>query len=89
MSGNLDHELKLVEQEYGIDHLDLVLATGYLWHLIENVRTVHHLAKAHPECWPTFRDRTASGGSLTPRPGGLLKKDCGRLKPIMFGDWGC
>ena len=54
-SGNLDREFKLVEQEYGTDHLDLVLATGYLCRLIENVRIVHHLAKAHPEVLAEFQ----------------------------------
>ena len=54
-SGNLDREFKLIEQEYGTDHLDLVLATGYLCRLIENVRIVHHLAKAHPEVLAEFQ----------------------------------
>ncbi len=54
-SANLDREFKLIEQEYGTDHLDLVLATGYLCRLIENVRIVHHLAKCHPEVLAEFQ----------------------------------
>lgn len=54
-SANLDREFKLIEQEYGADHLDLVLATGYLCRLIENVRIVHHLAKCHPEVLAEFQ----------------------------------
>jgi len=54
-SANLDREFKLIEQEYGTDHLDLVLATGYLCRLIENVRVVHHLAKCHPEVLAEFQ----------------------------------
>jgi hypothetical protein len=54
-SANLDREFKLIEQEYGTDHLDLVLATGYLCRLIENVRIVHHLAKWHPEVLAEFQ----------------------------------
>lgn len=54
-SANLDREFKLIEQEYGTDHLDLVLATGYLCRLIENVRIVHHLAKQYPEVLAEFQ----------------------------------
>lgn len=54
-SANLDREFKLIEQEYGTDHLDLVLATGYLCRLLENVRIVHHLAKCHPEVLAEFQ----------------------------------
>jgi hypothetical protein len=54
-TSNLDREFKLIEQEYGNDHLDLVLATGYLCRLIENVRIVHHLAKLHPEVLAEFQ----------------------------------
>lgn len=54
-AGNLDREFKLIETEYGSDHLDLVLATGYLCRLIENIRVVHHLARAHPEILAEFQ----------------------------------
>lgn len=54
-SANLDREFRLIEQEYGTDHLDLVLATGYLCRLIENVRIVHHLAKYYPEVLAEFQ----------------------------------
>ena len=54
-TANLDREFKLIEQEYGNDHLDLVLATGYLCRLIEIVRVVHHLAKTHPEVLAEFQ----------------------------------
>lgn len=54
-SANLDREFKLIEQEYGTDHLDLVLATGYLCRLLENVRVVHHLARLHPEVLAEFQ----------------------------------
>ena len=54
-AGNLDREFKLIETEYGNDHLDLVLATGYLCRLIENVRIVHHLARSHPEILAEFQ----------------------------------
>lgn len=54
-STNIDREFRMIEQSYGIDHLDLVLATGYLARLIENVRVVHHLARHHPELLAEFQ----------------------------------
>lgn len=52
---NIDREFRMVEQSYGTDHLDLVLATGYLCRLIDNVRIVHHLARHHPELLSEFQ----------------------------------
>lgn len=52
---NIDREFRMIEQSYGTDHLDLVLATGYLCRLIENVRIVHHLARYHPELLAEFQ----------------------------------
>jgi len=52
---NIDREFRMIEQSYGMDHLDLVLATGYLARLTENVRVVHHLARHHPELLAEFQ----------------------------------
>ena len=52
---NLDREFRMVERTYAADHLDLVLATGYLCRLIDNVRVVHHLARHHPELLAEFQ----------------------------------
>lgn len=52
---NIDREFRMIEQSYGTDHLDLVLATGYLCRLTENVRIVHHLARHHPELLSEFQ----------------------------------
>ncbi|WP_439567195.1 plasmid partitioning protein RepB C-terminal domain-containing protein [Sphingopyxis sp.] len=52
---NVDREFRMIEQSFGVDHLDLVLATGYICRLIENVRIVHHLAKHHPELLAEFQ----------------------------------
>src|SRR3546814_7249441 len=52
---NIDREFRMIEQSYGTDHLDLVLATGYLARLIENVHVVHHLARQHPELLAEFQ----------------------------------
>ncbi|HEY9091890.1 plasmid partitioning protein RepB C-terminal domain-containing protein [Parasphingorhabdus sp.] len=54
-AANIDREFKLIEQGYGADHLDLVLATGYLCRLVENVRVVRYLASHHPELLAEFQ----------------------------------
>lgn len=57
-SANLELEFKLIENEYGTDHLDLVLATGYLCRLLENARMVGHLAQFFPEILAEFQNIT-------------------------------
>lgn len=44
-SENLDRELKLIEQSFGSDQLDLLLACGYVNRLLGNVRVVRYLAE--------------------------------------------
>jgi len=48
-SANLERELKMVEQSYGSDHLDLVLAKGYLSRLISSPRVMQFLAQNYQE----------------------------------------
>ncbi|MDB5714339.1 MAG: plasmid stablization protein ParB [Sphingomonadales bacterium] len=55
-STNLERKFKVIEQEYGTDHLDLVFAIGYLCRLIDNVRLVHHLARHHPQILAEFQE---------------------------------
>jgi hypothetical protein len=54
-SANLDREFRLLEQSYGNDHLDLIVATGYVHRLIENVRIVRYLAQNYPELLAEFQ----------------------------------
>ena len=54
-SANLDREFKLIEQSYGADHLDLVLATGYVTRLLGNARVVRHLAQHYPDILGEFQ----------------------------------
>ena len=54
-SENLDRELKHIEQGYGSDHLDLVLATGYVGSLLGNARVVRHLARHHADILAEFQ----------------------------------
>ena len=54
-SANLDREVRLIEDTYGKDHLDLVIAVGYIRRLLENARVVKHLAQHYPELLTEFQ----------------------------------
>jgi ParB-like chromosome segregation protein Spo0J len=51
---NLQAQYKLVEQTYGQDVLNLVLAKGYLTKLLENKSVVRYLSKRQPEVLAEF-----------------------------------
>jgi len=51
----LQREMKLIEDSYGPDHLNLVLARGYLASLIENAEVSRYLAHNHAEILSEFR----------------------------------
>lgn len=53
-SGNLEREFKMAEQSYGVDHLDLVLAKGFLGALLGNARVVRYLTQHHREILSEF-----------------------------------
>lgn len=54
-SANLEREFKIAEQTYGTDHLDLVLAKGYLAKLLRNASVVRYLAQHHQEFLSEFQ----------------------------------
>jgi len=54
-TANLDLAFKMAEQSYGTDHLDLVLAKGYLGKLLGNARIVRYLAQHHREILAEFQ----------------------------------
>ncbi|PNU02365.1 plasmid partitioning protein RepB C-terminal domain-containing protein [Novosphingobium guangzhouense] len=54
-SENLDREFKVIEQRYGEDHLDLVVAIGYVGKLLSNARVVRHMAQQYPEILSEFQ----------------------------------
>jgi hypothetical protein len=54
-ASNLEREFKIAEQSYGTDHLDLVLAKGYLAKLLRNTRIVRYLNSNHQEILGEFR----------------------------------
>lgn len=62
-SASLDREFRLMEESYGSDNMDLVVATGYLQRLIENVRVVRYLAQNFPELLAEFQKISDSNRS--------------------------
>lgn len=54
-SASLDREFKTIEQDYGTDHLELVLATGYVARLLGSARIVRYLAQHHPDILSEFQ----------------------------------
>lgn len=61
--GNLQGQFKLVEQSYGQDVLNLVLARGYLVKLLDNKAVVRFLSQRHPDVLSEF-DAIAQTASL-------------------------
>ena len=57
-SANLEREVRSVEESYGADHLDLVLARGYVTRLVSNERITKYLALHHEEFLPEFEKIT-------------------------------
>jgi hypothetical protein len=57
-SASLAREFKVAEQTYGADHLDLVLANGYVSKLLRNGRVVGYLAKNYQELLFEFQKIT-------------------------------
>jgi len=54
-SGNLEREFRIAEQAYGANHLDLVLAKGYLCKLVTNPRIARYLEKNYEGIYAEFR----------------------------------
>lgn len=54
--GNLQGQFKLVEQSYGQDVLNLVLAKGYLAKLLDNEAVIRFLTKNQPELLVEFEN---------------------------------
>lgn len=54
-SASLDREFRLIEESYGTDNLNLVVATRYVGRLLGNVRIVRYLAQHYPELLAEFQ----------------------------------
>ena len=63
-SANLEREFKVAEQSYGTNHLDLVLAKGYLAKLLGNTRVRRYLAQNHQEILTEFQRITEMESTL-------------------------
>ena len=57
-SATLDREFRIIEKDYGRDHLVLTLAVGYVRSLLGNARTVRYLAQYHPMILAEFQKIT-------------------------------
>ncbi|OAJ60535.1 chromosome partitioning protein ParB [Paraburkholderia ginsengiterrae] len=57
---NLQEQYKLVEQTYGQDVLNLVLAKGYLAKLLENEPASHYLQRHQPDLFSEFESIVAT-----------------------------
>lgn len=67
----LHREIRSVEASYGPDHLNLVIARGYIAALLRNAAVSRHLERHHPEILAEFRRiaKDASIGSDTDEAG--------------------
>jgi RepB plasmid partitioning protein/ParB-like nuclease family protein len=54
-SANLDKQYKMIEQSYGSDQLELMLARGFLTNLLANGHVVRYLAKHQAEILSAFQ----------------------------------
>lgn len=63
-SANLEREFKLAEQSYGKDHLDFVLAKGYLARLLGNAAVVRYLTRGQHEILSEFQRITEMESTL-------------------------
>jgi ParB-like chromosome segregation protein Spo0J len=54
-SAQLEREFRTIEQDYGSDHLDLVLAIGYISKLLGSVRVVRYLASQYADVLEEFQ----------------------------------
>ncbi len=64
----LQQDMKLIEDSYGPDYLNLVLARGYLTSLIDNDKVLRYLGKNHSEILGELRkiSEVVSMGSEEP-----------------------
>jgi ParB-like chromosome segregation protein Spo0J len=54
-TANLDREFRIAEQSYGTDHLDLVIASGYVGKLLGNAKVVRYLGLHEKEILLEFQ----------------------------------
>jgi hypothetical protein len=87
-SARLDREFKLIEQTYGADHLDLVLASAYVTGLLDNARVVRYLAQFHANLLQEFQKTPHSGADRARWWGWRrtrMEPTGGHVLPLRFG----
>ncbi|MDI6451903.1 plasmid partitioning protein RepB C-terminal domain-containing protein, partial [Anaerobaca lacustris] len=52
---SMEHEFKLVQEEYGKNMLNLVVVIGYLRSLLDNAAVVRYLSQAEPTMLAEFQ----------------------------------
>jgi RepB plasmid partitioning protein/ParB-like nuclease domain len=57
-SATLDRQFRLIEESYGLDHLDLVLAKGYLGRMIGNEHVYEYLRRHHKDILTELKQLT-------------------------------
>ena len=57
-TAQLDREIKVAEQSFGPDHMQLVFARGYVAKLLENERILRWLTNHQPDVLAEFRKIT-------------------------------
>ena len=60
-TASLQREIKLIEDSYGPNHLNLVLARGYLVSLVNNPKVVQYLTQHHGEILGEFQKISEAG----------------------------
>lgn len=66
---NLQREMKLIEDSYGPDHLNLILARGYLVSILSNIKVERYLSQHHNEILSEFQ-RISEVASIGSDPAG-------------------
>jgi hypothetical protein len=64
-SGNLEREVRLIQDSYGIDHLDLILTRGCISKLMKNERITKYLTLHHGDFLPVFEKITKTEAFAT------------------------
>jgi ParB-like chromosome segregation protein Spo0J len=57
-SATLDRQFRLIEESYGLDHLDLVLAKGYLGRMLANEHVHEYLQRHHKDILTELKQLT-------------------------------
>lgn len=86
-TANLERDFKIIESEFGRDHLELVLIAGYLRRLMASAPVVGHIARYYPEILREFQVLAARQDDMPAAPNAPLRRSRS-LKPKAINDAG-